>query len=135
MCSACSQIPVVGVERRLSVVARSFHSMSRPAECRMLLRIFEPNRADTFRSRMKRTKSEGYLSGSREAKLFKLAVSGAFVREQALDWLSNIIDEGARGASTPACVRAGSRSVGYVLPNCVFDGDSIASVSVCGAQP
>jgi hypothetical protein len=55
---------------------------------------FKVDRADTFTSRMKRAKDEGYLCGSREAKLFTLAVGGAFTREQAMDWLDSTIDEG-----------------------------------------
>lgn len=43
---------------------------------------------------MKRARNEGYLRGSLEAKLFKLAVGESFKREQALDWLDNIIEEG-----------------------------------------
>jgi hypothetical protein len=60
----------------------------------MLLRVFKFGRADTFPSRMKRAKDEGYLCGSREGKLFALAVGIVFTREQALDWLDNVIDEG-----------------------------------------
>ena len=55
---------------------------------------FEVGRVDTFISRMKRAKDEGYLCGSREAKLLKLAVGKAFTREQAMDWLDSTIDEG-----------------------------------------
>src|ERR1700733_14062540 len=50
--------------------------------------------ADTFLSRMKRAKNEGFLCGSREAKLFKLAVGNAFTIERAMDWLDSTIDEG-----------------------------------------
>jgi hypothetical protein len=55
---------------------------------------FEFDRADTFSSRMKRAKDEGYLCGSREAKLCKLAVGKAFTRDHAIDWLDSTIDEG-----------------------------------------
>jgi len=55
---------------------------------------FKFDRANTFPSRMKRAKDEGYLCGSREAKLLKLAVGKAFTREQAMDWLDSTIDEG-----------------------------------------
>ena len=55
---------------------------------------FELDRADTFPSRMKRAKHEGYLCGSREAKLCKLAVGKAFTRERAMDWLDSTVDEG-----------------------------------------
>jgi hypothetical protein len=54
----------------------------------------KPDRADTFLSRMKRARNEGYLCGSREGKLCKLAVGKAFTREQATDWLDSTIDEG-----------------------------------------
>ena len=44
---------------------------------------------------MKRARNEGYLCGSREAKLFTLAVGKVVVtREQAPDWLDSTIDEG-----------------------------------------
>ena len=55
---------------------------------------FELDGADTFPSRMKRAKHEGYLCGSREAKLCKLAVGKAFTRERAMDWLDSTVDEG-----------------------------------------
>jgi hypothetical protein len=55
---------------------------------------FKFDRADTFLSRMKRARDEGYSCGSREAKLFMLAVGKAFTREQAIDWLDSTIDEG-----------------------------------------
>jgi hypothetical protein len=51
-------------------------------------------RADTFLFRVKRAKHEGYLCGSREAKLFKLAVGDSFTRERAMDWLDSTVDEG-----------------------------------------
>jgi hypothetical protein len=60
----------------------------------MLRRVFKFGRADTFPSCMKRAKDEGYLCGSREGKLFALAVGAVFTREQALDRLDNVIDEG-----------------------------------------
>lgn len=43
---------------------------------------------------MKQARSDAYSRGFLEAKLFKLAVGGVFEREQALDWLSTVIDEG-----------------------------------------
>jgi hypothetical protein len=55
---------------------------------------FKFDRADTFLSRMKRAKDEGYLCGSREAKLFMLTIGKAFTRERAMDWLDSTIDEG-----------------------------------------
>jgi hypothetical protein len=54
----------------------------------------KPDRADTFLSRMERARNEGYLCGSREGKLFTLAVGKVFTREQATDWLDNVIEEG-----------------------------------------
>jgi hypothetical protein len=58
------------------------------------LRVFKIDRADTFLSRMTRAKNEGYLCGSREAKLFTLVVGNAFTRERAMDWLDSTVDEG-----------------------------------------
>jgi len=43
---------------------------------------------------MKRAKDEGYLCGSQEAKLFTLTVGKVLTREQAMDWLDSIVDEG-----------------------------------------
>jgi hypothetical protein len=60
----------------------------------MSLWIFKLGRADTFLSRLVRARNEGYLCGSQEGKLFALAVGKAFTRERALDWLSNVIDDG-----------------------------------------
>jgi hypothetical protein len=54
----------------------------------------KPDRADAFSSRMKRAKDEGYSCGSREGKLFTLAVGKVLAREQAMDWLDSTIDEG-----------------------------------------
>lgn len=44
--------------------------------------------------RMDRARNEGFLRGSREGKLFKLAVGKDFDRQQCLDWLNTVIDEG-----------------------------------------
>jgi hypothetical protein len=60
----------------------------------MPLQIFRPGRTDSFPSRMKRARNEGYLRGSREGRLFTLAVGESFKREQALDWLDTVIEEG-----------------------------------------
>jgi hypothetical protein len=60
----------------------------------MALRTFRPGRADTYQARMKRARDAAYSRGFLEAKLFKLAVGGVFEREQVLDWLSTVIDDG-----------------------------------------
>lgn len=51
-------------------------------------------RADAFTSRLERARNEGFLRGSAEAKLFKLAVGETFSRAQVLDWLDTVIEEG-----------------------------------------
>ena len=60
----------------------------------MPLRIFKLGRFDTFPSRMKRARNEGYSRGFLEGKLFTLAVGDGFRRDQALDWLNTVIEEG-----------------------------------------
>jgi hypothetical protein len=60
----------------------------------MPIQIFKSGLADTFLSRLKRAKNEGYSCGALEGKLFKLAVGKVFERQQALDWLDNVIEEG-----------------------------------------
>jgi hypothetical protein len=60
----------------------------------MLFASFKTARAHTFEARIKRARNEGYSRGSREAKLFKLAVGKVLEREQALDWLTTVIDDG-----------------------------------------
>jgi hypothetical protein len=49
---------------------------------------------DTFSARLARSRNEGYASGAHEAKLFRLAMAGAFQRHQALDWINTAIDAG-----------------------------------------
>jgi hypothetical protein len=56
--------------------------------------VFGSRRDDSFQSRLGRAKEEGFLRGSSEGKLFKLAVGKAFDRQQALDWLDAVIEEG-----------------------------------------
>jgi hypothetical protein len=56
--------------------------------------FFRSSPADTFEARMQRARKEGYARGAREAELFRLAIAGAFQREQALDWLNTAIDDG-----------------------------------------
>jgi hypothetical protein len=60
----------------------------------MPLRIFKLGRFDTFRSRMKRARNEAYSRGFLEGELFTLAVGDGFRRDQALDWLNTVIEEG-----------------------------------------
>lgn len=43
---------------------------------------------------MERARNEGFSRGSREGKLFKLAVSKVFDRQQALDWIDAVTEEG-----------------------------------------
>lgn len=54
-----------------------------------------PALLDTFASRIQRAKREGFTCGSREAKLFRLAIGQAvFTRDQAHSWLNTVIDDG-----------------------------------------
>lgn len=53
-----------------------------------------PKRDDDFTSRLERARNEGFRIGSREGKLFRLAVGNAFEREQALDWLNSVVEDG-----------------------------------------
>ena len=56
---------------------------------------FRPKvRTDDLSGRMTRARDEGYLRGSQEAKMFRLAAGGVYQREQALDWLSTVIEDG-----------------------------------------
>ena len=55
---------------------------------------FRQDRADTFQARMKRARDDAYSRGALEGKLFKLAVGKDFDRQQALDWLNTVIDDG-----------------------------------------
>jgi hypothetical protein len=43
---------------------------------------------------MQRARNEGYARGAREARLFRLAMAGAFQHERALAWLNTAIDDG-----------------------------------------
>jgi hypothetical protein len=55
----------------------------------------KPARLDTLEARIQRAKREGFACGSREAKLFRLAIGKVgFVRERALEWLNTVVDEG-----------------------------------------
>jgi hypothetical protein len=55
----------------------------------------KPARLDTLDARIQRAKKEGFASGSREAKLFLLAVGKVgFARAQALAWLNAVVKDG-----------------------------------------
>jgi hypothetical protein len=43
---------------------------------------------------MQRARDEGYRCGAREGKLFRLAVGTDFVRDQVMDWLTNVVEDG-----------------------------------------
>jgi hypothetical protein len=50
---------------------------------------------DTFAARIQRAKKEGFACGSREAKLFRLAVGkAASARDQAHRWLNTVVNDG-----------------------------------------
>ena len=53
-------------------------------------------RLDTFEARIQRAKTEGFACGSREGKLFRLAVGKVvFVRlDQVHGWLNTVVDDG-----------------------------------------
>jgi len=51
-------------------------------------------RANDLSGRMTRARSEAYFRGSHEAKVFRLATGGVYQRQQALDWLTNAIEDG-----------------------------------------
>jgi len=56
--------------------------------------IFRPRRDDDFTSRLERARNEGFRTGFREGKLFRLAAGQAFERVQALDWLDSVVEDG-----------------------------------------
>jgi hypothetical protein len=56
--------------------------------------LFRPAPVHTFEARIQRARNEGYVRGAREARLFRLAMVGAFQREQALGWLNTAVDDG-----------------------------------------
>ena len=43
---------------------------------------------------MQQARKDGYARGFGEARQFKSSVGGVFERQQALDWLRNVIDDG-----------------------------------------
>jgi hypothetical protein len=51
-------------------------------------------RLDTFEARMQRAKSEGFACGSREGKLFRLAVGKVFAQGQVHGWLNTVVEDG-----------------------------------------
>jgi hypothetical protein len=51
-------------------------------------------RVDTFSARIERARNEGYRRGFAEGNLFKMALGKTFSREQVLDWLDTVIEEG-----------------------------------------
>jgi hypothetical protein len=52
-------------------------------------------RLDTFAARIQRAKKEGFACGSREGKLFRLAVGKVGVaRDQAHGWLNTVVNDG-----------------------------------------
>ena len=61
----------------------------------MGLPTFRQLRADTFTARIQRARSEGFACGSREGKLFRLAVGKVgFARDQVHGWLNTVVDDG-----------------------------------------
>jgi hypothetical protein len=55
---------------------------------------FKPGRDDSFRSRLERARQEGFRTGAREGKLFKLGAGKEFDRQRAMDWLDAAIESG-----------------------------------------
>jgi hypothetical protein len=52
------------------------------------------DRTDDLLGRMARARNEAYLRGGQEAKMFRLATRGIYQRQQALEWLNTVIEEG-----------------------------------------
>jgi hypothetical protein len=52
------------------------------------------DRTDDLSGRMTRARDEAYLRGGHEGKMFRLATGGSYQRQQALDWLDTVIEEG-----------------------------------------
>lgn len=52
------------------------------------------DRTDDISGRMARARHEAYLRGEHEGKMFRLATGGIYQRQQALDWLDTVIEEG-----------------------------------------
>ena len=52
--------------------------------------------------------------------MFILAVGEDFKREQVLDWLDNVIEEGREELSLQYASERKVRGMGFVLPNCVL---------------
>jgi hypothetical protein len=51
-------------------------------------------RTDDLSGRITRARNEAYLRGAQEAKIFRLATGGVYRWEQALDWLTTVIEDG-----------------------------------------
>jgi len=52
------------------------------------------DRTDDISGRMARARHEAYLRGEHEGKMFRLATGGSYQRQQALDWLDTVIEDG-----------------------------------------
>ena len=52
------------------------------------------DRTDDISGRMARAREEAYLRGEHEGKMFRIATGGSYQRQQALDWLDTVIEEG-----------------------------------------
>jgi hypothetical protein len=52
------------------------------------------DRTDDLAGRMARAREEAYLRGAHEGKMFRLATGRSYQRQQALDWLDTVIEEG-----------------------------------------
>jgi hypothetical protein len=88
-----AQFPTGRDPKAESVFQRSCEALDVAARCAMFW-FRRDDRTNDLSARMKRARSEAYLRGAREAKMFRLATGGVYQREQALDWLSTVIDDG-----------------------------------------
>jgi hypothetical protein len=52
------------------------------------------DRPDDLSGHMARARDEAYLRGAHEGKMFRLVTGGSYQRQQALDWLDTVIEEG-----------------------------------------
>lgn len=76
-----------------TVFERSCGLKGQAARCAMFW--FRRNdRTDDLSGRMARARDEAYLRGGHEGKMFRLATGGSYQRQQALDWLDTVIEEG-----------------------------------------
>lgn len=75
------------------VLHRSCDTPGVAAPCAMFW--FRRNdRTDDISGRMARARDEAYLRGEHEGKMFRLATGGSYQRQQALDWLDTVIEDG-----------------------------------------